>query len=267
MDYHGHVKLDWAAERSIESNVTATTAGPTTPGRSNGNLSSASRRRLPFGGDATPLAMTSPPQAVSSESPSTSPRKRKPLPAPLDISPPPNRVRARSSSSASESDLVSPYAAGPSRIEHAHHEEADRAHPAPYYLSKSQPPSATSNASSYSPSRPINGLGLGVPFSASTSSALNSMLVPGSPRRAVPTGSTNSSPRLPSSYASSIQGSPVLDRNQLVGLGELATPRWNHGTRTHYWPSPGDPADFMSSPQGPTSFSVRVHRQLSGSVI
>ncbi|GAA5967172.1 hypothetical protein JCM11641_000461 [Rhodosporidiobolus odoratus] len=110
-------------------------------------------------------------------------------------------------------------------------------------------------SSSYSSSsNPYNqGLGLGLPFSMSASANLSSLGT--SPTAASPFASAAySAPLPPPQAASSFQStspadpyrspagrsstSPVADRGQLIGLGELATPRWTSGPLEKRWGLP-----------------------------
>ncbi|GAA5870412.1 hypothetical protein JCM3774_002722 [Rhodotorula dairenensis] len=83
----------------------------------------------------------------------------------------------------------------------------------------------------------------GLPFSASAAANLSSFATTTSPTtltsyrsRATATGSLPVSPRSPPSSASQFSElSPGVDRGQLVGLGELATPRWTSGVLERRW--------------------------------
>lgn len=83
----------------------------------------------------------------------------------------------------------------------------------------------------------------GLPFSASAAANLSSFATTTSPTtltsyrpRATATGSLPVSPRSPPTTASHFSDlSPGVDRGQLVGLGELATPRWTSGVLERRW--------------------------------
>lgn len=89
-----------------------------------------------------------------------------------------------------------------------------------------------------------SGLGLGLPFSTSASANLSSLGTspPSSATYSVPmppVPSSSSSATSPMDYyrspAGRSQGSPAADRGQLIGLGELATPRWTSGPLERRW--------------------------------
>lgn len=100
--------------------------------------------------------------------------------------------------------------------------------------------------------RPYAGLGLGLPYSSSAAANLSAFAGPLSPPTrpmGETTGSLNSpgtGSRSRSASNQSIGGpeSPVTDRSKLIGLGELATPRWTSGVLERRW---GAPLDRRSS--------------------
>ncbi|GAA5829422.1 hypothetical protein JCM11251_005043 [Rhodosporidiobolus azoricus] len=91
------------------------------------------------------------------------------------------------------------------------------------------------------------GVGLGLPFSMSAAANLSSLGASSAssysgfnfPPPPIPSTSPTSSPvnsyRSPGGQSS---GSPVADRGQLIGLGELATPRWTSGPLEKRWGVP-----------------------------
>ncbi|GAA6037977.1 hypothetical protein JCM8097_009519 [Rhodosporidiobolus ruineniae] len=92
-----------------------------------------------------------------------------------------------------------------------------------------------------------NGLGLGLPFSMSASAHLSSLgTSPTSttassfafPPPPIPSTSPTTSPNPYRSPAARSDASPVADRGQLIGLGELATPRWTSGPLERRWGVP-----------------------------
>ena len=103
----------------------------------------------------------------------------------------------------------------------------------------------TDDLSSSLPVRNYTGLGLGMPFSMSAAAGLSTLA-----------HSTSSSPplqrtpsisefddsygrrRSASNRSDSIAESPVTDRSKLIGLGELATPRWTSAALERRWESP-----------------------------
>ncbi|GAA5925617.1 hypothetical protein JCM3775_001456 [Rhodotorula graminis] len=125
---------------------------------------------------------------------------------------------------------------------------ASAAHP-PYH-----PPGVLSS-STYDGARQQHGLGLGLPFSMSAHAGLSSLAIPPTsaafPAGAQPVDSNPSSPAAASTSAyrspiagprdphrSSVNLSPAVDRGQLIGLGELATPRWTSGVLEKRWGAP-----------------------------
>lgn len=93
--------------------------------------------------------------------------------------------------------------------------------------------------------RQYNGLGLGLPFSMSAAANLSSLpsasLSPAGYNRYFPPSPGGGTARSPSGEGnSSVSGpeSPVTDRSKLIGLGELATPRWTSGVLERKWGVP-----------------------------
>ncbi|GAA5931613.1 hypothetical protein JCM1841_004727 [Sporobolomyces salmonicolor] len=88
-------------------------------------------------------------------------------------------------------------------------------------------------------SRPYQGLGLGLPFSVSAAANLSSL--------GASPPSTSRLPSVPSTITTTVDPyrspqaadrsttSPVADRGQLIGLGELATPRWTSAPLERRW--------------------------------
>ncbi|GAA5898348.1 hypothetical protein JCM8208_006953 [Rhodotorula glutinis] len=134
------------------------------------------------------------------------------------------------------------------------------------FLSSSMPASASARApyqpssvlslSTYDGARQQHGLGLGLPFSMSAHAGLSSLAIPPT-SAAFPAGAqsaTESNPPSPAAastsayrsplagprdpHRSSVQLSPAVDRGQLIGLGELATPRWTSGVLEKRWGAP-----------------------------
>ncbi|ORY79331.1 hypothetical protein BCR35DRAFT_97550 [Leucosporidium creatinivorum] len=110
-----------------------------------------------------------------------------------------------------------------------------------------------SSSTSYSAPRQYTGLGLGLPFSMSAAANLSSL----SPTLSPPSSSSiqqrttsddqGGFPRSPSggersrsTSGTSGPESPVTDRSKLIGLGELATPRWTSGVLERRWGTPYD---------------------------
>lgn len=109
-----------------------------------------------------------------------------------------------------------------------------------------------SSLTGYDAPRQYTGLGLGLPFSMSAAANLSSL----SPTLSPPSSSIQQRatsdeqggfPRSPSGgersrSASGTSGpeSPVTDRSKLIGLGELATPRWTSGVLERRWGTPYD---------------------------
>ena len=121
---------------------------------------------------------------------------------------------------------------------------ASAAHP-PYQ------PSGVLSSSTFDGARQQHGLGLGLPFSMSAHAGLSSLAIPPT-SAAFPAGAQpESNPPSPaatstSAYRSPLAGprdphrssvslSPAVDRGQLIGLGELATPRWTSGVLEKRW--------------------------------
>ncbi|GAA5874038.1 hypothetical protein JCM1840_006126 [Sporobolomyces johnsonii] len=88
-------------------------------------------------------------------------------------------------------------------------------------------------------SRPYQGLGLGLPFSVSAAANLSSLgTSPPSTSRLPPVPSNPTStvdPYRSPQAADRTTTSPVADRGQLIGLGELATPRWTSAPLERRW--------------------------------
>jgi hypothetical protein len=85
------------------------------------------------------------------------------------------------------------------------------------------------------PQRHYPPVGLGLPFSATTSSGLSSYAAT-SRQEAPPVASTSRQFRVPSNNEdASAPSSPVADRSKLIGLGELATPRWTAAIHEQRW--------------------------------
>ncbi|GAA6059334.1 hypothetical protein JCM10212_005914 [Sporobolomyces blumeae] len=116
-------------------------------------------------------------------------------------------------------------------------------------------------------SRPYQGLGLGLPFSVSAAANLSSLA------SSAPLGTTSSSssvtpiaipspPTTSSAYdpyrsphpADRASESPGVDRGQLIGLGELATPRWTSAALERRWGAPDG-----GSREGETTDVFNVH--------
>ncbi|GAA5836262.1 hypothetical protein JCM9279_002242 [Rhodotorula babjevae] len=138
---------------------------------------------------------------------------------------------------------------------------ADQAKSGSSFLSSSMPasaahppyqPSGVLSSSTYDGARQQHGLGLGLPFSMSAHAGLSSLAIPPTsaafPAGAQPAESNPPSPAAASTSAyrsplagprdpnrSSVQLSPAVDRGQLIGLGELATPRWTSGVLEKRW--------------------------------
>ncbi|GAA5884460.1 hypothetical protein JCM6882_005260 [Rhodosporidiobolus microsporus] len=119
------------------------------------------------------------------------------------------------------------------------------------YLSSSG--SSNLDAQSYQPSTFASsgaygqGVGLGLPFSMSAAANLSSLGASSSssysgfnfPPPPIPSTSPTHSPADPyRSPGGQSTGSPVADRGQLIGLGELATPRWTSGPLEKRWGAP-----------------------------
>ncbi|GAA5875496.1 hypothetical protein JCM8547_001682 [Rhodosporidiobolus lusitaniae] len=119
----------------------------------------------------------------------------------------------------------------------------------PSYLSSPafDPSSSTRSyqPSSSSSSAYGNGVGLGIPFSMSAAANLSSLASspPSSSRYPIPippipstspTTSPTDTYRSPA-FQRRDSDSPVTDRGQLIGLGELATPRWTSGPLERRW--------------------------------
>ncbi|KAK4703629.1 dual specificity tyrosine-phosphorylation-regulated kinase 2/3/4, partial [Phenoliferia sp. Uapishka_3] len=139
-----------------------------------------------------------------------------------------------------------------------------------------------------------SGLGLGLPFSMSAAANLSSM-APVSPTARSSTSNTPGAsadsdyygtPATPSTphgerNRSSTSGveSPVTDRSKLIGLGELATPRWTSGVLERRWGTPApeesnkgknavqedttDEYDFLESYNGEREIVPTSHVALS----
>ncbi|GAA5822762.1 hypothetical protein JCM3770_003321 [Rhodotorula araucariae] len=116
-------------------------------------------------------------------------------------------------------------------------------------------PSALLSSSTGGGPRTHHGLGLGLPFSMSAHAGLSSLAVSPTSSTLPPTLSPSSTTSIPASPAtadvyrspvasyrdpnrSSLGFSPVTDRGQLIGLGELATPRWTSGVLEKRWGAP-----------------------------
>ncbi|GEM06822.1 dual-specificity tyrosine-(Y)-phosphorylation regulated kinase [Rhodotorula toruloides] len=135
-------------------------------------------------------------------------------------------------------------------------------------------PARTVDLSSSTFSRTRDGLGLGLPFSMSASANLSSLATAplsssvtsnSSSRKAPSIATSNPSSPLTSSGLAANRSpsiaerndfSPVVDRGQLVGLGELATPRWTSEALERRWGaalSPGEEkcGDFAFAEQLP----------------
>ncbi|GAA5905579.1 uncharacterized protein JCM6883_005375 [Sporobolomyces salmoneus] len=112
--------------------------------------------------------------------------------------------------------------------------------------------SSTSGYEEGTSARPYQGVGLGLPFSVSAAANLSSLAsrAPLSASHPLPIDipspiSHNDAFRDP--YRSPRPGengtterSPVADRGQLIGLGELATPRWTSAALERRWGAPAD---------------------------
>ncbi|GAA5842826.1 hypothetical protein JCM3766R1_007175 [Sporobolomyces carnicolor] len=100
-------------------------------------------------------------------------------------------------------------------------------------------------------SRPYQGVGLGLPFSVSAAANLSS-LASRAPLSAphplpidIPSPSSHGQAfrdpyRSPRPDQDGTVESPVVDRGQLIGLGELATPRWTSAALERRWGAPSD---------------------------
>ncbi|KAM0788381.1 hypothetical protein ACM66B_001520 [Microbotryomycetes sp. NB124-2] len=122
--------------------------------------------------------------------------------------------------------------------------------------------SSSSNLGSsqaYGGARAFAGVGLGLPFSASASANLSYLGGPTSPAdpRRPPTqayqGTRTSGDESLATSAVEAQSfqieSPVLDRTNLIGLGELATPRWTSSVLERKWATPLDAGSRRGSEQ------------------
>lgn len=118
---------------------------------------------------------------------------------------------------------------------------------------------SSSSASSFGAPRHYTGLGLGLPFSMSAAANLSSLSPGLSPPASAYTQSRAVSdeqgiPRSPSGeeQSRSFSGpeSPVTDRSKLIGLGELATPRWTSGPLERKWGTPYDEKRRASREEG-----------------
>ena len=116
--------------------------------------------------------------------------------------------------------------------------------PRPYQPSSFLGSSTSSYEQAYL-TRPYQGVGLGLPFSVSAAANLSSFANSGSRSSSqphpidIPSPSTTArdpyrSPRPEDRNG----GSPVVDRGQLIGLGELATPRWTSAALERRWGQP-----------------------------
>ncbi|BGP01393.1 serine/threonine protein kinase, CMGC, dual-specificity [Rhodotorula toruloides] len=126
-------------------------------------------------------------------------------------------------------------------------------------------PSRPADLSSSTFSRSRDGLGLGLPFSMSASANLSSLAAAPLSSSVTSTSSsrqapsiTTSNPSFPltssgltayrsPSIAERSDFSPVVDRGQLVGLGELATPRWTSEALERRWGAAVSPAEEKSA--------------------
>ncbi|BGP38563.1 serine/threonine protein kinase, CMGC, dual-specificity [Rhodotorula kratochvilovae] len=116
-------------------------------------------------------------------------------------------------------------------------------------------PSAVLSSSAYGGVRTHHGLGLGLPFSMSAHAGLSSFAASPTSAALPPTLSPSVNTSVPASPASadvyrspvaayrdpnrsSLGFSPVTDRGGLIGLGELATPRWTSGVLEKRWGAP-----------------------------
>ncbi|GAA6007333.1 hypothetical protein JCM11491_003091 [Sporobolomyces phaffii] len=119
--------------------------------------------------------------------------------------------------------------------------------PRPYQPSNSLSSSMTGSEQGSS-ARPYQGVGLGLPFSVSAAANLSSLAsrvhlssshplpidIPSSPV----TSAVRDPYRSPKPYGDRTAESPVVDRGQLIGLGELATPRWTSAALERRWGAP-----------------------------
>ncbi|GAA5877772.1 hypothetical protein JCM16303_000232 [Sporobolomyces ruberrimus] len=115
--------------------------------------------------------------------------------------------------------------------------------PRPY-----QPSSVLSSSTNTSGSRPFQGVGLGLPFSVSAAANLSSLAsrapllsshplpidIPSPSHGTMSSRDPYRSPRPEDRNGQS----PVVDRGQLIGLGELATPRWTSAALERRWGAP-----------------------------
>ncbi|KAK4058399.1 serine/threonine protein kinase, CMGC, dual-specificity [Microbotryomycetes sp. JL221] len=135
-------------------------------------------------------------------------------------------------------------------------------------------------------SRHYSGVGLGLPFSASASANLSSLAnAPVSPsqvhrfsmsaqpnmarrRSSVETSLDPNTLSEEFKHASFDVESPVIDRTNLVGLGELATPRWTSSVLERKWATPLDSARRKSddSASKPSSMSRRQSQDVMPSM-
>lgn len=97
-----------------------------------------------------------------------------------------------------------------------------------------------STSTGFGAGRQYAGLGLGLPFSVSAAANLSSLATSLSPTpSAHGFSSVQPFPRSPSGERSGPE-SPVTDRSKLIGLGELATPRWTSGVLERKWGGIGE---------------------------
>lgn len=166
-------------------------------------------------------------------SPGSSSRRRPPPPS-LELSPPSHHKTAASAARPSPTTELG-YALGPSPILPSPSEDEDDRYADP--------------TDSDDASHPLySGLGLGLPWSktgggtGSSSGASAEVRTPPSaastrvPLSAVGRTRQRDNSVSGQSYTSSSSGaSPVLDRTRLIGLGELATPRWTAAQHERRW--------------------------------
>lgn len=114
----------------------------------------------------------------------------------------------------------------------------------------SSSPSSNYGSTGFAGARQYTGLGLGLPFSMSAAANLSSVSAtsPGgdssstTPGRSTASDHYNGAPSSPggerSRSSTSGADSPYTDRSKLIGLGELATPRWTSGVLERRWGAP-----------------------------
>ncbi|CEH13623.1 kinase-like protein [Ceraceosorus bombacis] len=114
----------------------------------------------------------------------------------------------------------------------------------------SGPPSAASTpALELAQNQTMSGLGIGLPSARSSRSGVGPAAASARPQQTPQRGKAGSGPLSPSLPSASSTRSISYDRAGQVGIGELATPRWNVGSSSAQWASkPRRVDESISSP-------------------